>query len=168
MCPRDKRTLTGVAPTASRPPAPAPSHVPLHRGYLRRDYPKTHARWLWSVSPVTWPRPGLYSWVQTRIISPFCDVVLIRRSKEIDAVLGFISREQWSGGSTTKRRQLWKEDQKWRIVGVRSVEEQGGDMHRSEISATKIGDTFHFTSKCYMWHTIDDFLFLFNCQMSDL
>lgn len=36
------------------------------------------------------PLPGLYFWAQTGITSPFCDVVLIRRSKAIDSDLGFI------------------------------------------------------------------------------
>lgn len=37
-----------------------------------------------------WPHPALYSWAQTGITYPFYDVALIRRSKEIDADLGFI------------------------------------------------------------------------------
>lgn len=37
-----------------------------------------------------WPLPDPYSCAQTRITSPFYDVVLIRQSKEIDADLGFI------------------------------------------------------------------------------
>lgn len=40
--------------------------------------------------PRPWPLPGLYSWSQTRITSLYCDVVLIRPSKQIDADLGFM------------------------------------------------------------------------------
>ena len=36
------------------------------------------------------PLPGLYSWAQTWITSPFCDVEVIRQSKEINTELGFI------------------------------------------------------------------------------
>lgn len=56
-----------------------------------------------------WPHPALYSWAQTGITYPFYDVALIRRSKEIDADLGFIW-EHWSEGCAAqgKRKQRWR------------------------------------------------------------
>lgn len=76
--------LTGAAPTV-KGPAPFFSFAALM--LFKKGLPRGTCT---MALEHLWPLPELYSWAQTGITYPFYDVALIRRSKEIDADLGFI------------------------------------------------------------------------------